>query len=154
MPALLRRLYAKRLFRVVKSDEVCSHLFMFSIAHVEILYLNCMKSEVNSRIIQKILNPHSNYSFLSALIFYRLIMPLIRFADAELFAHLEASLTEPYFATSWLITWLSHDIRECLCVMCYAWTTCYALLVFSVCRIILYEYDLLCIAYMTCCHYS
>ena len=39
-------------------------------------------------------------------------MPLIRFADPELFTHLEASLTEPYFATSWLITWLSHDIRE------------------------------------------
>jgi hypothetical protein len=42
----------------------------------------------------------------------KLIMPLIKHADAELYGHLEASCTEPFFATSWLITWLSHDIRK------------------------------------------
>lgn len=40
----------------------------------------------------------------------KLIMVLIKCADPQLAAFLESSGTEPFFATSWLITWLSHDI--------------------------------------------
>lgn len=42
----------------------------------------------------------------------KLILVLIQYTDEELYKFLEASGTEPFFATSWLITWLSHDIRE------------------------------------------
>jgi hypothetical protein len=42
----------------------------------------------------------------------KLIMVLIKNSDQELAEFLENSGTEPFFATSWLITWLSHDIRK------------------------------------------
>lgn len=42
----------------------------------------------------------------------KLINFLIEIADAELFAFLSASGTEPFYATSWLITWLSHDVKD------------------------------------------
>lgn len=42
----------------------------------------------------------------------RLILTLVQREHPALGRHLEAACTEPYFATSWLITWLSHDISE------------------------------------------
>jgi TBC1 domain family member 20 len=42
----------------------------------------------------------------------KLIMVLLHSADEELSQFLESSGTEPFFATSWLITWFSHDIRK------------------------------------------
>jgi TBC1 domain family member 20 len=42
----------------------------------------------------------------------KMIMVLIKCADSHLASFLESCGTEPFFATSWLITWLSHDIRK------------------------------------------
>ncbi len=42
----------------------------------------------------------------------RLLMVLVQVADKELFAFLQKSKIEPFFATSWLITWFAHDIRN------------------------------------------
>jgi hypothetical protein len=39
----------------------------------------------------------------------RLIMTIIEVTDPELGGHLSRANVEPFFATSWLITWFSHD---------------------------------------------
>ena len=41
-----------------------------------------------------------------------LILQIINKVDVKLFAFLSKALTEPYFATSWLITWFSHDVKD------------------------------------------
>jgi hypothetical protein len=41
-----------------------------------------------------------------------LIMVLIKATDAKLYAHLEQAGVQPFFATSWLITWFSHDVKK------------------------------------------
>ena len=48
----------------------------------------------------------------------KLILVLVRCDDDSLANFLESSGTEPYFATSWLITWFSHDIRKLCHVDC------------------------------------
>jgi TBC1 domain family member 20 len=50
----------------------------------------------------------SDFSSLSKIM--KLIMVLIKQADETLADFLEKSSTEPFFATSWLITWMSHDL--------------------------------------------
>ena len=42
----------------------------------------------------------------------RLIMVLVEVGDRRLHAFLAAANVEPYFATSWLITWWAHDIAR------------------------------------------
>jgi len=42
----------------------------------------------------------------------RLLMLLVKHADRELHTFLVRSKIEPFFATSWLITWFAHDIRS------------------------------------------
>lgn len=42
----------------------------------------------------------------------RLIMTLINACDPKLYAFLSAANVEPYFATSWLITWWAHDVKS------------------------------------------
>eukprot|EP00606_Chrysophyceae_sp_TOSAG23-5_P000768 GSChrysophyteH2.ASY1.ANO1.1344.1 assembled CDS len=41
-----------------------------------------------------------------------LILQIIKKVDVKLFAFLSKALTEPYFATSWLITWFAHDVKD------------------------------------------
>lgn len=41
-----------------------------------------------------------------------LLYPLLRRADAELAAHLEAAQVPPYFAVSWLLTWHAHELKR------------------------------------------
>ena len=41
-----------------------------------------------------------------------LILQIVKKVDVKLFAFLSKSLTEPYFAVSWLITWFSHDLKD------------------------------------------
>lgn len=41
-----------------------------------------------------------------------LIMTIIGKCDAELFLFLERSEIQPYFALSWVVTWMSHVIDE------------------------------------------
>ena len=48
-----------------------------------------------------------NLAVLMKLIFY-----IIREVDIELFTFLRDINMEPYFATSWIVTWLSHDLKE------------------------------------------
>ena len=40
-----------------------------------------------------------------------LVMVLVQSADEELFTHLQTAGVEPFFATSLLITWFSHDLK-------------------------------------------
>ena len=42
----------------------------------------------------------------------RLLMVLISVADKKLFKFLTAAKMEPFFATSWLLTWFSHDLKD------------------------------------------
>mmetsp|Transcript_7295 Transcript_7295/g.10849 ORF Transcript_7295/g.10849 Transcript_7295/m.10849 type:complete len:310 (-) Transcript_7295:605-1534(-) len=63
-------------------------------------------------ICQKYLSDFMKRDFSSLSKIMKLIMVLIRRADSELADFLDESGTEPYFATSWLITWMSHDIRN------------------------------------------
>ena len=42
----------------------------------------------------------------------RLIMTLVQVGDRRLHAFLRAAEVEPYFATSWLITWWAHDLAR------------------------------------------
>jgi len=41
-----------------------------------------------------------------------LILQIVKKVDVKLFAFLSKSLTEPYFAVSWLITWFAHDLKD------------------------------------------
>jgi hypothetical protein len=41
-----------------------------------------------------------------------LIMVLLKASDSKLYNHLNAAGVEPFFATSWLITWFAHDIKK------------------------------------------
>lgn len=41
----------------------------------------------------------------------RLVLVLVRAADEELYAFLERAKVEPFFSTSWLITWFAHDVK-------------------------------------------
>ncbi len=41
-----------------------------------------------------------------------LILQIVKKVDVKLYAFLTKSMTEPYFAVSWLITWFSHDLRD------------------------------------------
>lgn len=45
-------------------------------------------------------------------IIMKFISSLIKVLDVELYEFLHRSGTEPYFATSWILTWLSHDVRS------------------------------------------
>lgn len=51
-----------------------------------------------------------NFDNLSELM--KLIMLIVEHVDSELFEYLEKSHVEPFFATSWIITWFSHDIKS------------------------------------------
>lgn len=42
----------------------------------------------------------------------RLVLVLVRAADEELHAFLKRARVEPFFATSWLITWFAHDVKS------------------------------------------
>ena len=44
--------------------------------------------------------------------FMSIVMTIIKLHDRQLYDYLEAASLEPYFATSWLITWFSHDDRN------------------------------------------
>ena len=41
-----------------------------------------------------------------------LLLQIVKKVDIKFHAFLSKALTEPYFATSWLITWFSHDIKD------------------------------------------
>ena len=43
----------------------------------------------------------------------QLIMVILRIADKDVYSHLKNAGIEPFFATSWLITWFSHDVKDC-----------------------------------------
>lgn len=42
----------------------------------------------------------------------RMILVLVASVDPELANYMKAAKLEPYFATSWLITWFAHDIKS------------------------------------------
>lgn len=42
----------------------------------------------------------------------RILMTIVKLVDKELYAFLKKSKIEPFFATSWLITWFAHDIKN------------------------------------------
>jgi hypothetical protein len=42
----------------------------------------------------------------------RIMFVILKYADRELHDFLMRAQMEPYFATSWLITWLSHDVKS------------------------------------------
>jgi len=42
----------------------------------------------------------------------KLIPLLLRTADQEVFFHLEQAQLDPYYATSWILTWFSHDFND------------------------------------------
>lgn len=42
----------------------------------------------------------------------RMILILIGAVDRELYHFLRTAKLEPFFATSWLITWFAHDIKN------------------------------------------
>lgn len=44
--------------------------------------------------------------------FMKIVLVIVEAADPELHAHLMEANMEPFFATSWLITWFSHDIKR------------------------------------------
>jgi hypothetical protein len=73
---------------------------------------NPMAFAASESVCQRYLVDFMRRDFSSLSKMMKLIMFLIQFADEELFKFLENSGTEPFFATSWLITWMSHDIRK------------------------------------------
>ena len=73
---------------------------------------NPMAFVASEVICQRYLADFMRRDFSSLSKMMKLIMSLIQFADEELYKFLESSGIEPFFATSWLLTWLSHDIRN------------------------------------------
>lgn len=73
---------------------------------------NPMTFAVVEQVCQRYLVDYMRRDFSSLSKIMKLIMVLIKRADPELSEFLEQSETEPFFATSWLITWLSHDISK------------------------------------------
>jgi hypothetical protein len=41
-----------------------------------------------------------------------LVFAIIELVDEEVHAFLKQIKLEPYFATSWIVTWMTHDIKE------------------------------------------
>lgn len=41
-----------------------------------------------------------------------LLSPLLEFEDYVLYEFFESASLPPYFITSWLITWFSHDVKD------------------------------------------
>lgn len=41
-----------------------------------------------------------------------LLMTILRIADKQVHRHLVKASLEPFFATSWLITWFAHDVKK------------------------------------------
>jgi TBC1 domain family member 20 len=41
-----------------------------------------------------------------------LLWPLLEFEDTVLYEFFESASLPPYFITSWLITWFSHDVKD------------------------------------------
>ena len=50
--------------------------------------------------------------FKNLAVLMRLIFYIIREVDSELYTFLRDISMEPYFATSWIVTWLLHDLKE------------------------------------------
>lgn len=44
--------------------------------------------------------------------FMHIILLIVKAADPELFQHFQSAKLEPFFATSWLLTWFAHDIKN------------------------------------------
>jgi TBC1 domain family member 20 len=44
--------------------------------------------------------------------FMHFFFVIIKAVDRELFDHMQAARLEPFFATSWLITWFAHDLHN------------------------------------------
>jgi hypothetical protein len=44
--------------------------------------------------------------------FMHILLIIIKVADPQLYKHFVAAKMEPFFATSWLLTWFSHDIKN------------------------------------------
>lgn len=50
--------------------------------------------------------------FKSLAVLMRLILLIVKETDDELHRFLQDIHMEPYFATSWMVTWLAHDLKE------------------------------------------
>lgn len=44
--------------------------------------------------------------------FMKIMLVIIKIEDRQLHKHFVAARMEPFFATSWLLTWFSHDIKK------------------------------------------
>lgn len=73
---------------------------------------NTLTYAVVEQVCRNYLADYMRRDFSSLSKIMKLIMVLIKRSDNELSEFLEQSETEPFFATSWLITWLSHDISK------------------------------------------
>jgi len=68
-------------------------------AACEVLSLNYLQDYMNA-----------DFTILSRSL--HLIMTIIQQSDIQLYSFLKEASMEPFFATSWLITWFSHDIKS------------------------------------------
>ena len=42
----------------------------------------------------------------------KIIMVILQIADIQVYEHLQKTEMEPYFCTSWIITWFAHDLKS------------------------------------------
>lgn len=58
------------------------------------------------------LSDYMHSTFSAAAVIMSLIFKIIEEVDFELFTFIKSAEVEPFFATSWLVTWFSHDLKD------------------------------------------
>ena len=67
---------------------------------------------ISENICNKYFSDYMRQDFENVTNVLKLIPVIIGRVDKDLLSFLETAGTEPFFATSWLITWFAHDIKE------------------------------------------